>query len=427
MAQQDSGQGPTVFWSWQSDYDEKSCRYFVRDALKEAIAQIADGMRVEPADRPSLDHDTKDARGMVDIKSVILEKIQRCSLFVADLTPISKTDKGKWVPNPNVMIELGWAMHSPGYEHVIPVLNVASGCAIKDLPFDIQGRRVVAYELGSATSTVDRKKQYEDLVALLRQEMEKELKRQADITVATKIAALDIQGAAADPHDRSIWRVDSGLVHHQEQGRSIGVSFADEPRAFVRSIPESASGRLPRLSAFEKASVKNLVRPHFNGKPSGGSLGLLENGHIEYWWIGGDSREMHNATMYFENSGEIWSFNGGVFFEDSESRTIIDMPTMLREFYRLICGSIEVQDSLGWPAARRLEVGFVSRVTPYVHLPIEGKLMSRKKTWVFERTRASWGKESLDEFFADMVDSFFSLFGMQPPEPEQVKNLLVVR
>ena len=103
-----------IFWSWQSDYSPKTCRHFIRQALVDAITQVADEIGVDDADRPEIDHDTKGERGMADIAATILNKIADAAVFVADLTPIAQSSDGKWLPNPNVMIELGWAMHRPG-------------------------------------------------------------------------------------------------------------------------------------------------------------------------------------------------------------------------------------------------------------------------------------------------------------------------
>src|SRR5450759_4670552 len=96
---------PKIFWSWQSDYSERTCRHFIRNALVEAIAQVVAESSLEDAERPEIDHDTKGERGMADIAVTILKKIASAAVFVADLTPIARSPKDKWLPNPNVMIE----------------------------------------------------------------------------------------------------------------------------------------------------------------------------------------------------------------------------------------------------------------------------------------------------------------------------------
>ena len=109
-----------VFWSWQSDLHSNVSRNFVKDALADAVAKVASDLSLSEAERPEVDHDTKDEPGLVEIVSTIFKKIEGASAFVGDVTPVAKTDKGKLVPNPNVMIELGHALKSLGHEKIIP-------------------------------------------------------------------------------------------------------------------------------------------------------------------------------------------------------------------------------------------------------------------------------------------------------------------
>ena len=55
----------TVFWSWQSDQPSRETRNIIRDALVSAPDRIA--IEMEEAERPEIDHDTKDAPGSPDI------------------------------------------------------------------------------------------------------------------------------------------------------------------------------------------------------------------------------------------------------------------------------------------------------------------------------------------------------------------------
>jgi hypothetical protein len=109
-----------VFWSWQDDLDPARHRHFIKTCLEEAVAQVGQELGLEDANRPELDHDTKNERGMVDIVATILRKIAESAVFVADVTPIGRSAGGKAVPNPNVLIELGWALREPGYSASSP-------------------------------------------------------------------------------------------------------------------------------------------------------------------------------------------------------------------------------------------------------------------------------------------------------------------
>ncbi|MHA3774935.1 hypothetical protein ACXR0O_25735 [Verrucomicrobiota bacterium sgz303538] len=129
-------EAPTVFYSWQSDSPTELNRWFIRDALKVAIDQL--GIKGEQALR--LDHDIEDEPGTADIPYVIFEKISSSAIMVADVSLVGETSEGKGLPNPNVMVELGYGAHSLGWERIILVMNASFG-APEGLPFDLRHRR----------------------------------------------------------------------------------------------------------------------------------------------------------------------------------------------------------------------------------------------------------------------------------------------
>jgi hypothetical protein len=135
---------PTVFYAWQSDRPEDVNRYFIKAALEDAVKSMANDPAIE--DAPRLDHDTKGLTGTPDIFQAILRKIESCSAFVADLTFVGKKSVDsqpavdELIPNANVLLELGYAMHCVGWERVICVMNTAFGDP-SELPFDLRARR----------------------------------------------------------------------------------------------------------------------------------------------------------------------------------------------------------------------------------------------------------------------------------------------
>ncbi|MDN7607896.1 hypothetical protein QZM28_14530 [Burkholderia multivorans] len=143
----------TVFWSWQSDLPAATTKDFIKDALAQALEQVSEELQLEMADRLELDHDTKGEPGLVEIVSTIFRKIEDCQIFVADITPIAeiKTDTvTKKIPNPNVMLELGYAIREAGPQRVITVANLAFGGKPEELPFDLRHRRgAITYRLDS--------------------------------------------------------------------------------------------------------------------------------------------------------------------------------------------------------------------------------------------------------------------------------------
>ena len=132
-----------VFYSWQSDLPNPSNRGFIQEALENAATAITadDTVAIEPV----VDRDTQGVPGAPDIASTIFAKITAADVFVADVSIIGRDDK-RATPNPNVLIELGYAFKALGHEKVILVFNRAFG-KIEELPFDLRMRRVLAYDM----------------------------------------------------------------------------------------------------------------------------------------------------------------------------------------------------------------------------------------------------------------------------------------
>jgi hypothetical protein len=132
-----------IFWSWQSDTPKQIGHYFVRDALREAIAQLkADHELLEPAERDAaaaltLDSDRQGVPGSPDLAATIFEKIVRADVFVADVTLVGQTPDGKKLINSNVAIEYGHAHHALTFKRVLMVQNRHYGDG-DELPFDLR-------------------------------------------------------------------------------------------------------------------------------------------------------------------------------------------------------------------------------------------------------------------------------------------------
>src|SRR5262249_25003589 len=130
-----------IFYSWQSDLPRSRNHDFIQECLEEAVAQIAGEPGVGIV--PRIDRDTQGEPGSPAIADTILEKINNCDMFVGDVSIINGDEKPKRpTPNPNVLLELGWAAQRLGWERITSVFNLAYG-KVEDLPFDLKQRRVV--------------------------------------------------------------------------------------------------------------------------------------------------------------------------------------------------------------------------------------------------------------------------------------------
>jgi hypothetical protein len=132
----------TVFYAWQAQHPGNCNRSLIEKALERALQDLAQN-KAGPIEF-ELDQDARGALGSPEISATILQKIENCSIFVADITPIGSLINGKRTPNPNVLFELGYAWHKLGESRIILVLNEAFGSP-EDLPFDLLKRSLVLY------------------------------------------------------------------------------------------------------------------------------------------------------------------------------------------------------------------------------------------------------------------------------------------
>jgi hypothetical protein len=162
---------PTIFYSWQNDRSTKTNRSFIEDALKKAIKRVRRELTVEDAPRPelTLDKDTKDVPGTPSIVDVIFEKISTCGIFVPDLTFVGKSDKGRMIPNANVLIEYGYAFKAVGNERIICVMNMAYGAPEEtNLPFNLRHlKHPILYSLSEDANREERDRVAKELVGTL--------------------------------------------------------------------------------------------------------------------------------------------------------------------------------------------------------------------------------------------------------------------
>ncbi|WP_310031070.1 hypothetical protein [Paraburkholderia graminis] len=89
-----------------------------------------------------LDRDTKNEPGSPPVAATIFTKIDAAAVFVPDFTFVGLRTDGRSTPNPNVLVEYGWALKALGYRRIVPIMNTAYGGSLAiDLPFDLRHHR----------------------------------------------------------------------------------------------------------------------------------------------------------------------------------------------------------------------------------------------------------------------------------------------
>ncbi|MBE3096927.1 MAG: hypothetical protein IMZ44_07325 [Planctomycetes bacterium] len=90
---------------------------------------------------------------MPAIAETIFKKIEKAAVFIGDVTFVGSAvtidgSPGKALPNPNVLVELGYAAKAVGWERIICVFNEYYG-SVDDQIFNLKHRRnPIRYHLG---------------------------------------------------------------------------------------------------------------------------------------------------------------------------------------------------------------------------------------------------------------------------------------
>lgn len=160
-----------IFFSWQSDIPNPVGRSFIETCLDRAIAEVVGDTDIELADRDlAVDKDTKGEPGSPSIADTIFGKIDKAAVFLADMTYVATRLDGTRSPNPNVLVEHGWALKSLGSRRVLAVMNTAFGDPAKDpLPFDLRHARwPIRFSLAEDSGAEARKAAKVDLTKALK-------------------------------------------------------------------------------------------------------------------------------------------------------------------------------------------------------------------------------------------------------------------
>jgi len=96
-----------------------------------------------------LERDTVGVPGSPNIAQTILRKIDKSDIVVCDVSIITQNMSiGRLSPNPNVLIELGYALKALGADRIVMVQNTEYG-GPELLPFDLKMNRVTTYEMNA--------------------------------------------------------------------------------------------------------------------------------------------------------------------------------------------------------------------------------------------------------------------------------------
>jgi hypothetical protein len=321
-----------VFWSWQSDTPGKIGRFFVREALREAIEELRQAPDIEePRTRESrgalhLDYDRKDVPGAPDLVRTIFDKIDVSTVVVADVTLVGQTpdrvqndgkkNTGKRLISSNVAIELGYAFRALTDRHVVMVFNKHYG-GHEDLPFDLRHKASIDFHLAPGADgkrvEQEKKKLKKEFVTALRvyletppswMEMPSTFSKGAYFEKGEVLARF--KAPDVDP---------------------ISLYYQTDTLLYLRLIPgKSPNGPLSSQALMDAARNVPLLTPHDET-----SVRVDSN---RYGIIGYDPAphlkghlELSCSTQLFQN-GELWGINSIMI----RRRLGSDMPLLLHSF-----------------------------------------------------------------------------------------------
>lgn len=302
-----------IFFSWQSDTDTRTGRNFIADVLKKACVAIPSSTDLEQAMRElEVDSDTKGVPGRAPIVETIFKKIDASRVYVADLTFVAKRLDGRPSPNPNVLIEYGWALKSKSYEKVITLMNTAYGePSDQTLPFNMKHiLHPITYHLKENATTEEKAKERDRLKKIMQKEIFACLGTtpETDPSPALFIPRESIAGLARFcPLEESI-------------GFDDGFAFDSEREVFLQSGAEMWLRVMPVYKQDRKWTIPELLsvrgKENTNLRPfvgrSGWSFLRAEDGIGTYASKAGREEGkpvIALGTSFAFETGEIWGID----------------------------------------------------------------------------------------------------------------------
>lgn len=336
---------PTVFFSWQIDTRPTEGRNFLDRVLERAIQQVSADIDLEEAAREGLelDRDTKGVAGQPPIVETIFKKIDQAAVFVPDLTFTSKRLDGRPAPNPNVLIEYGWALRSLGHSRMVPIMNIAYGEPGDQMPFDMRHlRHPILYNLPDGADDATRRAERERLTKVLAEALRNVLGSEEYRASLPKPPAPPAFAAVSPKDGPARFRppgeplgMSQPHFPHSLSEQSRAVSLVDGPALWLRLMPIAAPGRDWLVSDIEKAAnggedgflppLRRAYRSYDYLRAEDG-FGVYEAGGPE-----GPTR----AVVFVFTTGEVWTIEASLVSEAKDYSRFgrrPGVPTMEQEF-----------------------------------------------------------------------------------------------
>lgn len=351
-----------IFWSWQSDLNGKISRHFIKECLKEAAEEINSTISLD--ERVEIDHDTKGVLGSPPIADTILQKIIDSNLFVGDVTPIALADSGKKVMNPNVAIEMGYAISEKGDSGIITIMNTAFGC-IEDLPFDLRHKKgPITYFLSIQSSKQEISNEKTKLVRIFKDTIKAYV---SNVTAKDRgdEVSLDLNGPAIFfDAKKSLLRMSDG-GWDTTNDKEIFVKM-EKSYLYIKAIP-----RIEHY--FSKADLQKFMyeAPHFKiypmfARPDNTPV-TNKYGSIIFHFDAQDKSRITDFTQLFKNGVIIGLTNSFLYY----SKNTIPLINLKNKMEKILEESICLLKNLNQNSDLDIdiEIGLINRDNCKIILP----------------------------------------------------------
>lgn len=346
----------TIFFSWQADNPNRVGRSFLRSILEEVCAEISSETAIDEAIR--VDSDTQGVAGQPPIAETILKKIDESAVFVADMTFTGARTDGRPTPNPNVLIEYGWALKSLGHNRVICVMNTAYGNpSHESLPFDLAHLRwPIGFHLGEDAPPEVKASEKKKVLRVLREAIQASLR-----TVPSPPLESPVEFKEALTKDLpGRFRGKGEAIGFEEErltGRTSEVFLSEGPAMWLRLMPAIDPGKhWTTRELKEKSSSYLLPLLH----PAGGYSYLRAFDGFAMYWVGakGMSASHPDALLisslaFAFRSGEIWSIDTDLLTYTPDKLFVSEIETAFMEGiynYSLFLQDLGVAPPYRWKA-----------------------------------------------------------------------------
>lgn len=368
----------TIFFSWQSTRPD------VKKAIMKMLSGVVKELSKDGIDL-CLDQDTWNRVGKKRIDVEVLNKIDNCDIFIADLTPVCKIEADededrleKLQPNANVMFEYGYALKAKGEERMILLANLEKGEHREHLPFDINHDTITAFTMEKGVPSL--LKPIKKMVELIDKER-MDAVREYDCTIL--LDALSANPVFRPKYKRRHYVAPGEVPQNQLEKRLPAEYGGVSMQKGLKAIAKSG-----RWDSLAKMDVDTMFKQKYNEslcalKPAIFNCGLkaLENCEILI--------KLVTPHAYFDNKQSIWM--------QTSSNIAVDMVTR-----NTIFAKVDVLN----PSALEYITDIAD--TKYIHLPYDCAQLNviwtvhTKTTRIEGRITCSVTPEFVDTYVEDL-------------------------